>query len=72
MGIIDTHAHLFSADFDNDLVDIINRAKKVGVEKVLLPNIDETTIEILKNVSLKTLIFNTNDGTTSDKYQRKF
>lgn len=48
MGIIDTHAHLFSADFDNDLVDIINRAKKVGVEKVLLPNIDETTIEILK------------------------
>lgn len=50
MGIIDTHAHLFSADFDNDLVDIINRAKKVGVEKVLLPNIDETTIEILKKM----------------------
>lgn len=48
MGIIDTHAHLFSAVFDNDLVDIISRAKKIGVEKVLLPNIDETTIDILK------------------------
>ncbi|MDD2590542.1 MAG: TatD family hydrolase [Fermentimonas sp.] len=47
MGIIDTHAHLFVADYENDIDTVIYRAKKVGVEKVLLPNIDESTIESL-------------------------
>ncbi|MDD4778612.1 MAG: TatD family hydrolase [Fermentimonas sp.] len=48
MGVIDTHAHLFTTDFENDIDDVVIRAKSAGVEKVLLPNIDETTIVNLK------------------------
>lgn len=48
MNIIDTHAHLYSEEFTNDLDDVVLRAKSLGVKKVLLPNIDETTISALK------------------------
>lgn len=48
MGIIDTHAHLFEADYENDIGSVILRAKTAGVQKVLLPNIDETSIDNLK------------------------
>lgn len=48
MGVIDTHAHLFVADYEEDIEEVINRAKNEGVRNVLLPNIDETTIDILK------------------------
>lgn len=51
MRIIDTHAHLFVGDFDEDIADVIARAKQNGVTKVLLPNIDVTTIEALKDTS---------------------
>ena len=48
MRIVDTHAHLYLDAFDNDLDDVIARARAIGVEKVLLPNIDETTVSDLK------------------------
>ncbi|MEA5045610.1 MAG: TatD family hydrolase [Petrimonas sp.] len=48
MRIVDTHAHLYLEDFDNDLDDVVAKAKSIGVEKVLLPNIDETSIANLK------------------------
>ena len=48
MRIVDTHAHLYLEDFNNDLDDVVARARSVGVEKVLLPNIDETTVSDLK------------------------
>lgn len=48
MNIIDTHAHLFAKDFHDDLEDVVSRAREAGVEKVLMPNIDETTIAELK------------------------
>ena len=48
MRIVDTHAHLYLEDFENDLDDVIARARAGGVEKVLLPNIDETTVSDLK------------------------
>lgn len=50
MSIIDTHAHLFAEDFQVDLDDVVSRAREAGVEKVLLPNIDETTIDPLRAV----------------------
>lgn len=49
MTIIDTHAHLYADEFKGDLPDVVSRAKKVGVQKVLLPNIDISTIEVLKD-----------------------
>lgn len=52
MNLIDTHAHLFVEEFKDDLSEVVIRAKEVGVEKVLLPNIDETSIVHLKRCVL--------------------
>jgi TatD DNase family protein len=38
--LIDTHTHLYSEEFKEDLVDVIERAKTVGVKKFFLPAID--------------------------------
>lgn len=51
MKLIDTHAHLFTKEFHDDLDQVVRRAREVGVEKVLLPNIDETTLADLRSAS---------------------
>ncbi|MCK9437918.1 MAG: TatD family hydrolase [Synergistaceae bacterium] len=48
MNLIDTHAHLFTDEFQSDLEAVVTRAKAADVKKILLPNIDETTITDLK------------------------
>lgn len=53
MNIIDTHSHIYSEEFENDLDDVINRAKQVGVEKILMPNIDAGSVANLHHVSDK-------------------
>lgn len=40
MNIIDTHSHIYEPDFDNDIDEVISRAKQAGIEAILLPNID--------------------------------
>jgi TatD DNase family protein len=45
MILIDTHTHLFSAQFDEDRKEVVNRALKSGVEYLLLPNIDIESID---------------------------
>lgn len=45
MRLIDTHAHLFAEEFQHDLDATVAAAKSVGVQKVLLPNIDTETID---------------------------
>ncbi len=47
---IDTHAHLFVEAFHGEVDAVVTRAKKAGVRKVLLPNIDETSIDGLKEL----------------------
>jgi len=42
--MIDTHSHIFEADFSEDLPEVIARAREVGVEKIFLPNIDDTSV----------------------------
>jgi len=46
--LIDTHAHIYLEEFKNDLPEVIQRAKTIGIEKILLPNIDSTSIASLK------------------------
>lgn len=41
---IDTHTHLFSEAFNEDRNETIKRAIDCGIEKLLLPNIDATTL----------------------------
>ncbi|MEZ7854291.1 MAG: TatD family hydrolase [Cyclobacteriaceae bacterium] len=43
--LIETHAHLYSKDFDEDVNQVILRAKEAGIEKILMPNIDSQSIE---------------------------
>ncbi len=43
--LIDTHSHIYLDAFDKDRKDIVFNAHKAGVKKILLPNIDSTTID---------------------------
>jgi TatD DNase family protein len=43
--MIDTHSHIYDPDFDSDRLEVVNRAIQAGVEKVLLANVDASTIE---------------------------
>jgi TatD DNase family protein len=45
MKFIDTHCHLYLEDFKDDINDIIERAKKNGIEKFFLPAIDSSVID---------------------------
>ena len=44
---IDTHSHIYDAAFDTDRELVFQRALEVGVDTILLPNTDETTIKPL-------------------------
>lgn len=43
--LVDTHAHLYSKEFTSDFDEVVNRATKNGIEKILLPNIDQDSSE---------------------------
>ena len=45
MKLIDTHCHLYLEDFDSDREALILKAKESGIQKLLLPNVDITTID---------------------------
>ena len=51
MEFIDTHTHLFSKEFDDDISDVIKNAIDSGVSKMLLPNIDSTTTKQMLKLS---------------------
>lgn len=43
--MIDTHAHIYAKEFDQDRDQVVQRALEQGIEKILLPNIDLNSIE---------------------------
>jgi TatD DNase family protein len=42
---VDTHTHLYEAQFDADRTAMIERAINTGVSKMIIPNVDATTIK---------------------------
>ncbi|MRG47696.1 YchF/TatD family DNA exonuclease [Chitinophaga sp. SYP-B3965] len=44
MNWIDTHAHLYSPEFDTDRSEMVTRAIRQSVNRLLMPNIDEDSI----------------------------
>lgn len=50
MLLIDTHTHLFTKHFDNDLDVVMQRAQDTGVGLMLLPDIDSESTERMKSV----------------------
>jgi TatD DNase family protein len=49
--LIDTHAHLYAEQFDQDRAAMIDRAKLAGIEKILLPNIDSASVDGMLQMS---------------------
>lgn len=43
--MIDTHAHIYLPEFNEDIDEVIAAAKSAGVQKIYMPNIDHTSIE---------------------------
>ena len=43
--LIDTHTHLYEEQFDTDRTEMIERAINTGVSKMIIPNVDSTTIK---------------------------
>ncbi|WP_425391824.1 TatD family hydrolase [Ekhidna sp.] len=51
--MIDTHAHIYLEHFEEDIDQVIERAQAVGVKKILLPNIDSTSIDSMLKLEEK-------------------
>lgn len=49
--MIDTHAHIYAEEFDADRKEMILRAQAAGLTQILMPNIDEDSIEPMKKVA---------------------
>jgi TatD DNase family protein len=50
MHLIDTHTHIYSDKFDDDLAEVMERAAENGVQRLLLPNIDSSTTKRMWDV----------------------
>ncbi len=50
MQFIDTHSHLYLDEFNEDIPDVIHRARNEYVDKIILPNIDSSFILPLHNL----------------------
>ena len=50
MHWIDTHCHLYANEFDADRTLMINRAIEAGIDKMMLPNIDESSIQFMDSL----------------------
>jgi TatD DNase family protein len=49
--LIDTHSHIYSTDFIQDLDEVIQRAYSNDVRKIILPNIDSSSVKNLLNLA---------------------
>lgn len=47
MELIDTHTHLYLPEFDNDRDEVVNLAAGNGILKLLMPNIDVHTVDLM-------------------------
>ena len=50
MTLIDTHAHIYSPEFEGELDQILERAQAVGVAHIFMPNIDSTSIDAMLKI----------------------
>ena len=50
---IDTHAHIYSEKFRDDLPDIINQCREEGMLEIYMPNVDHASIDAMLEVEAK-------------------
>lgn len=53
MELVETHAHLYSEQFENDLQESLDRALEKGVSQFYMPNIDHTSIDAMMEIEAK-------------------
>ena len=46
----DTHTHLYLPEFDADREDVILHAIEAGIDKMVMPNVDLETAELLQAI----------------------
>jgi TatD DNase family protein len=51
--LIETHAHIYSEQFQADLDDVLERSLEAGLEKIYMPNIDHTSIDAMLEIEAK-------------------
>jgi len=51
--LIDTHAHLYDSRFEQDLDAVLLRARQAGVEQILLPAVDVSSVYRALDLSVK-------------------
>ncbi|MGF7139530.1 TatD family hydrolase [Roseimarinus sediminis] len=49
--LIDTHSHIYSEEFNGEAAEVIKRADDKGVNKILLPNIDSSSIKMMLDLA---------------------
>lgn len=49
--MIDTHSHIYGPEFDDDRQEVINRALAAGIDKILMPNINEESISAMMSLA---------------------
>ncbi len=50
---IDSHAHIYQPQFEEDIQEVIDRCLAQNVQKIVLPNVDIETLDSVKNLSDK-------------------
>ncbi|MGZ8559063.1 MAG: TatD family hydrolase [Chitinophagaceae bacterium] len=50
MNLIDSHAHIYSAEFDKDRTEAIQRSINAGIVRIIMPAIDSSTHESMLRV----------------------
>lgn len=48
---VDSHSHIYSSDFSLDRDEVITRALEAGVERIVLPNIDSSSVKPLLDLT---------------------
>lgn len=49
--LIDTHAHIYLEDYSHDIDEVLQRAYDNDVKKIILPNLDSSTVKRLLDLS---------------------
>jgi TatD DNase family protein len=50
---IDTHAHIYSDEFNQDREDVLSHCKDLDVARIYMPNVDHTSIDAMLEVEHK-------------------
>ena len=51
--MIDTHAHIYLSEFENDIDEVIKNSKEAGIERIFMPNINADSIEGMLHIEKK-------------------